>query len=141
MAEIQIGTKHYNPEKSTLICRTPHGILYRKRGASTEFYLYNPEGKTNKEKITSVSWADANNLVKTYGSRELWLKYFTTYGTSTNPNDGNYVDVRLSAYYAIKARRNADLKHMNITKYICSLIDKDDSGNNYAHKSGKYDPT
>lgn len=139
MKEIRLGVKHYNPDKSEKICDTPHGTLFRKRGRGNEFYLYNSGGSTAKEKITVVSWADANNLTKTYGSRDLWIKYFTTYGKETNPREGGSTAFSLDAYYKVKAQRNASIKGMNMTEYIKYLIDKDDANNNYAHKSGKFD--
>ena len=132
MADIQIYGKRYNPDKSIRICETPNGILYRKKSGSTEFYLYNSTGKTNAEKITSVPWPDANNLVKTYGTKEQWMDYFTTYGKDTNPHKSGSSVVRLDSYHRIKAQRNADRRGMNMTEYIKFLIDKDDSNNNYA---------
>ena len=131
MTDIQVNGKRYNPDKSIHICNTPNGILYRKKSGSTEFYLYNPGGKTNAEKITSLSWADANNTVKTYGSRELWMKYFTAMDKSTNNNDGGSTQVRLDSYHRIKAQRNADRRGMNLTEYIKWLITKDDDNRNY----------
>ena len=114
-----------------MICNTPNGILYRKNGRSKEFYLYNPKGKTNKEKITSVGWADASNLVKTYGTRDQWIEYFTTYRKSTGVKV-NENRVSIDDYHYIKAVRNADRLKLSVKDYICRLIDKDDSNNNYA---------
>ena len=128
---IVVNGKEYNPVASQFICETPSGILYRKQKRTKEFYLYNPDGKTNKEKITSVPWPDANNLVKTYGSREQWMEMFTTWGKSTGAT-GNNRQVTLDDYHYLKAVRNADRLHLSVKEYICRLIDKDDSNNNYA---------
>ena len=131
MPEIRIGTRKYNPETAQRICDTPDGTLYRKNGRSQEFYLYNPNGETNAKKITSVPWPDANNLVKTYGSRDQWMEMFTTWGKSTGAT-GNNRQVTLDDYHYLKAIRNADRLKLSVKEYICRLIDKDDSNNNYA---------
>ena len=123
--------KEYNPDASELICKTPEGLLYRKKKRTKEFYLYNPAGETNAQKITSLPWPDANNLVKTYGTREQWMEMFTTYGKSTGAT-GNNRQVTLDDYHYIKVIRNADRLKLSVKEYICRLIDKDDSNNNYA---------
>ena len=128
---IVVNGKEYNPEASQFICETPSGILYRKQKRTKEFYLYNPDGKTNKEKITSVPWPDANNLVKTYGTRQQWMELFTTFGKSTGVAI-NENRVSIDDYHYLKAIRNADRLHLSVKEYICRLIDKDDSNNNYA---------
>lgn len=127
---IVVNGKEYNPEKAMMICSTPTGTLYRKTGRSKEFFLYNPNGKTSKEKITSVSWPDANNLVKTYGTRDQWMELFTTYGKSTGAT-GNTNRVSLDDYHYLKAIRNADRLNLSVKEYICRLIDKDDNNRNY----------
>lgn len=129
---IYLNGKNYNPEKAQRICDTPNGILYRKSGRSQEFYLYNPNGETNAQKIISVAWPDANNLVKTYGSREQWIELFTTYGKSTGAGRYTRNLVAIDDYHYLKAIRNADRLHLSVKEYICRLIDRDDSNNNYA---------
>jgi len=129
VGEIQIGTKHYNPEKSDLICKTPDGILYQKRGRGKEFYLYNEKGKTNKEKVTPVSWSEANNLTKTYGTREQHLEMFTLYKSKEGSKTG--ATLRLDEYHRIKMIRNADRLGLTMTEYIYRLIDRDDNNRNY----------
>ena len=129
---IYVHGKNYDPDVNVKICNTPDGILYQKSKRSQEFYLYNPAGETNAKKITSVSWPDANNLVKTYGTKEQWMEYFTTYGKSTGASNGTRSNVSIDDYHYIKAVRNADRLKLSVKEYICRLIDKDDSNNNYA---------
>ena len=129
---IYINGKNYDPEKSQFICETPNGILYRKSRRSQEFYLYNKDGETNAKKITSVPWPDANNLVKTYGTRQQWMELFTTFGKSTGAGRDTRSRVDIDDYHYLKAIRNADRLHLSVKEYICRLIDKDDSNNNYA---------
>lgn len=130
--EIRIGTRKYNPETAQRICDTPDGTLYRKSKRSQEFYIYNPNGETNAKKITSVPWPDANNLVKKYGTREQWIELFTTFGKSTEAGQDTFSRVSIDDYHYLKAVRNADRLHLSVKEYICRLIDKDDSNNNYA---------
>ena len=121
----------YCNETSELICDTPQGVLYRKKGRSKDFYLYNSKGRLNREKYIRISWPDANNLVKTYGSRDQWAEMFTTWGKSTG-GDNSSSCVHIDDYHYLKAIRNADRLHLSVKEYICRLIDKDDSNNNYA---------
>jgi len=121
----RVDGKWYNPDKSTLVCETPQGTLYRKRGASTEFYLFHAEGETARQKITPLTWADANNLVKTYAPREVHLKYFSTLNKETDHNKKGQ-SFSIDEYHVMKLQRNADAHHMRMTEYIKYLIDKDD---------------
>ena len=122
--------KEYNPDTSQFICDVPGGALMRKVRKSKEFYIYNAHAATNKEMITPVSWPDANNYVKTYGSKEQWIELFTAYGKSTGVV-GNENRVSLDDYHYLKALRNADRFKISVKEYICRLIDKDDHNNNY----------
>ncbi len=117
--------KVYDTETSTFICHTPQGNLYKKRGCN-EFFTW----KTGDDKPVVVSWADANNLVRTYGTREQHLQIFTTYNASDSVKLGTPTSVMIDEYHAVKARRNASRLNLSIRKYIYRLIDKDDSNNN-----------
>jgi len=119
--------KVYDTDKSTFLCHTPDGDLYRKRGSSREFYIW----KDANSNPYTISWAEANNLVKTYGTRELHLQLFTTYGKSEDTRDGGTSTIRMDSYHRIKAERNAERLHLSLQSYIYRLIDKDDSNNNY----------
>lgn len=127
----RIGSKTYNPDTSILVCETPQGKLFKKKGSSFGFFLYNPDGETSAKKIMPLTWADANNLTKTYAPREVHLQYFSTYGKETDAHKGGNSVVRLDEYHRIKAHRNAEAHHMRMTEYIKYLIDRDDKNNNY----------
>ena len=52
MAKGRIGTKHYDTDKATLIDTLSDGVqVYRKKGRSTEYFLYNPAGTVAREKF------------------------------------------------------------------------------------------
>lgn len=128
--DYRLDGKHYIPSKSLIICETPNGTLYRKKSGSTEFYLFRAEGETARQKITPLTWAEANNLTKTYAPREVHLKYFSTYGKETDQNKDSQT-FSIDRYHVIKLQRNADAHHMRMTEYIKYLIDRDDKNNNY----------
>ena len=119
--------KVFDTDKSTFLCHTPQGDLFQKRGSSKDFFTW----KSKDEDPVTVSWAEANSLVKTYGSRELHLSLFTTWGTSTDQKDGKSTQVRLDSYHRLKAQRNADRLKLSMQGYIYRLIDKDDASNNW----------
>ena len=118
--------KIYDTDKSVFLCPTPQGNLYKKK-TSAEFYTW----KNESENPVTVSWADANNLVKTYGPRDLHLKMFTAYQASTNSEDGGTLGITIDAYHKIKAQRNAAAHNISVREYICRLIDKDDDSHNF----------
>ena len=130
-SEVRIGNLRFNNEKSELICTTPNGTLYRKISSSRKFYLYNPRGKTNKEKYTTISWSEASNLVRTYGTSEQWMKTFTVLDKSTNTKAEGRVSIMLDPYHRIKVQRNADRLGLSMTEYVLRLIDRDDDNRNY----------
>ena len=129
---VRANGKWYNPDKSILICETPKGTLYKKKsGKGAGFFLFNKDGETNNKKFTDVSWAEANNMTKTYGTREMVDKYFSLFEKSTNPRSGKYTSINLDEYHALKVLRNAEAHNMSMTTYIKYLIDKEDEQNNY----------
>ena len=133
MDYIHIGTRKYNPDKSTFICNTPTGVLYQKKGKSQEYFLYNSSGKTNKEKIIPITWPEASDLVQKYGSREVYISQFTTYSASKTATPTKRRSVYLDDYHYIKAQRNALRMNLSVKEYICRLIEKDDANNNWRH--------
>ena len=129
---VRANGKWYNPDKSILICETPKGTLYKKKsGKNTGFFLFDENGETNAKKYIEVSWADANNLTKTYGSREMQDKYFSLFEKSTDQNKGKSTSINIDEYHSLKAFRNAQAHNMSMTTYIKYLIDKEDEQNNY----------
>lgn len=118
--------KIYDTEKSMFICHTPQGDLYKKRGSSQSFYVWGTDGVPQ-----DITWADANNLTKTFGDRDTHLKLFTTLRASTDQRDGNTTQVRIDSYHRIKAWRNAERLNLSLQGYIYRLIDRDDDNHNY----------
>lgn len=60
----RIGTKHYDTDKATLIETLPDGIqVYRKKGRSTEFFLYNPQGSVAREKFFDLPAEQAEKYI------------------------------------------------------------------------------
>lgn len=120
--KVRLGTRIYDSEKSKEICNTPHGVLFRKR--SGEFWLYNK----SKAEVKPMSWVEANDLIKQYGTREQYLDIFTLYGGRKGGNPGH---IFIDGKHMLRARRNADKHRMSVTTYINYLIDRDDNSHNY----------
>lgn len=129
--EVRIGNFRFNNEKSELICTTPEGTLYRKTSNSRKFYLYNFRGETNKEKYKVISWSEASNLVRTYGTSEQWMQLFTVLDKSSSTKKSGKSSIDLDPYHRIKVQRNADRLGISMTEYVLRLIDKDDNNRNY----------
>lgn len=128
---IYVHNRWFNTAKSTLLCQTPDGTLYQKRGSSREFYLYNANGETNAKKYVPVSWSDASNYVKTYGTKQQWIDKFTVMDKDTGTKNSGKTMYDLDPYHRLKAQRNADRLGMTVTGYIKYLIDRDDDNRNY----------
>ena len=118
--------KVFDTDKSVFICHSPQGDLYKKKTVN-EYFTW----KRGEDKPVIVSWAEANNLVRNYGTREQHLELFTLYKTSTNEHDGKYTSINLDSYHKVKAERNASRLGLNLTTYIKRLIDQDDANRNY----------
>ena len=130
----RIGTKNYNTDTSDKVCNTPRGVLYHKRSRSQEFFLFKSDGATTRERFIDVTWPEANDLVKQYGSREQHIELFTIVGASkTASSTGHRTRVNLDDYHYIKATRNASRLGISVGDYIRRLIDKDDANNNWRH--------
>ena len=118
--------KVFDTDKSIYLCNTPDGKLYRKKN-KVEFFIW--KDGTNNPYI--VSWADANNYVKTYGTREQYIQLFTAFDKSTTWNKGKGTNINIDAYHRIKVERNAERLHLSMQAYIYRLIDRDDDNHNY----------
>ena len=126
--------KVYNPEKSILICNSPKGTLYKKKTRALEYYLYR---KTSGEpEITSLSWVDAKEICRTYGTRDTFNEFFTVRGKDTNPKKGKS-PVYLDSLHRMKAIRNASMLNMNVTQYVKYLIDMHDNNDNFNRKKSR----
>ena len=123
--------KKYDVDKSILICKSPQGMLYKKRTRTLEFFLYHPEGKTNKDKITmNVPWDEAAKICYQYGTKEDYTLYFTMRKKSTSVKHAPHTSVTLDSRSRIMAQRGASRRNMNVTEFIRFLIQKYDD---YSH--------
>lgn len=119
----------YNTDTSVLICHTPKGDMLMKKKTG-EFYIYNPKGKGKYDKIIPLSWNDAKDTVKQYGTLEDFRKYFTLYDKDGRCQKDLDMHLIISPKTLLKARRNAYILGMPLTKFIRHLIDRYDAGNN-----------
>lgn len=119
----------FDTEKSDYICNTPNGRLYRKRGRKPCYYLFHERAETQREHITVVSWKEANQLCRTYGTKLLHQQFFSVKGKSDHIDTKRHV--RLTPKEWVKVDRNADFLKMNATEFIRYLINKYDSGRSY----------
>jgi len=107
----RVGTKSYDTDKATLIDTLPDGIqVYRKKGRSTEFYLYNPNGSTAKERFFDLPPEDA-------------LKYIPENTKSKNaPRGSSQIQFRP---YDLERIRNLALKNgMAMNNFVMMLVDE-----------------
>ena len=108
----RVGTKNYDTDKAELIDTLPDGIqVYRKKGRSTEFYLYNSQGRTAKEKFFDLPHEQA-------------IKYLP----ENNKSKKKYGrEISLSEYDAERIRQLAYKNGMQVTRFILMLVDKYES--------------
>ena len=127
--------KIYNLDTAILICKTPEGILYKKKAGTLEFFLYHPQEKKNKDKITmNVPWDKAANLCRSYAPRDVYENLFTLRNKSTNKHSGPHQCVVLDDRTRVMAMRNASMRGMNVTQFIRYLIQNYDDYH-YYHKT------
>jgi len=106
----QIGTKHYDTDKSKLIETRPDGIqVYRKKGRSTDFYIYNPQGRVVREKFFDLPPEEA-------------IKYVPENTYSKKLAEGK--TIKFSQYDLERIRRLALLNNMQIIQFILMLVDE-----------------
>lgn len=108
----RIGTKHYDTEKATLIETKPDGIqVYRKKGRSTEFFLYNPNGKVAREKFFDLSPDDAE-------------KYMDKTDIADKKVYRSGVNIQFSQYDKNRIMRHASKQGMSMPQFLLSLVDE-----------------
>ena len=106
----RIGTKHYDTDKAELIETLEDGVqVYRKKGRSTEFYLYNPSGTTAKEKFFDLPAEDA-------------AKYMTSSDDTKVYKSG--ASVRFSNYNLSRIRYHAMQNGMSMPQFLLMLVDE-----------------
>lgn len=116
----KMRTKRYNTDTAELLCNTPKGKLFLRRGRNFEIFLYDQNQKKTRDKITVVTWDEAKELVRTYGTRDMFHKYFAVVDSDA------VLHFFLKGRYAVKTRRNAMKKNMNATQFVKWLVDKYD---------------
>ena len=121
--------RHYDTDKSTVVCSVPNGKLMKKP-RKTAFYIYNAQGKTNQEKIREVTYNEAKELIRVHGTMEQYRKYFTVLRA-----DGTFSKARthitVDEYHRIKLIRNAEILNMSMTQFVEFLIDRYDDDRNH----------
>ena len=107
----RIGTKHYDTDKATLIETLPDGIqVYRKKGRSTEFFLYNPQGSVAREKFFDLPAEQA-------------IKYLPKNTASKRATNKSY-KIQLTPYEHERISRLALANGMPMNRFILSLVDE-----------------
>ena len=108
----RIGTKTYDTDKAELIDTLPDGVqVYRKKGRSTEFFLYNPSGTTARTRFFDLPAADAE-------------KYMTVSPDESRIVYKSGVYVQFSKYDRDRIKRLANLQGMSMSKFILMLVDE-----------------
>ena len=108
----RIGTKHYDTDKATLIETLPDGIqVYRKKGRSTEFFLYNPQGTVAREKFFDLPAEQA-------------VKYMTVTEDSERKVYRSGVNIQFSRYDRDRIKRLANMRGMSMPQFLLSLVDE-----------------
>ena len=108
----RIGTKHYDTDKATLIDTLPDGIqVYRKKGRSTEFFLYNPQGSVAREKFFDLPAEHAE-------------KYMSVPDDADRKVYRSGVNIQFSKYDRDRIKRLATMRGMSMPQFLLSLVDE-----------------
>lgn len=112
MAKGRIGTKHYDTDKADLIETLDDGVqVYRKKGRSTEFFLYNPQGTVAREKFFDLPPEQAE-------------KYMNIAEDSDRKVYRSGVNIQFSKYDRDRIKRLANMRGMSMPAFILSLVDE-----------------
>ena len=107
----RVGSKHYDTDKATLIDTLLNGMqIYRKRGRSSEFFMYNPEGSTAKEKFFDLL-------------PEQVEKYIPE-NTKSKVSISNSNTIRFTPYDIERIRQHAFRNGMPMSKFLLMLVDE-----------------
>ena len=108
----RVGAKTFDTEKAELIDTLPDGIqVFRKKGRSTDFFLYNPNGKTGKEMFfllppeQAEKYLDGNNSA----SKRIYKS--------------NY-HITISEYDRNRIMRLANRLGLSMPKFLLMLVDE-----------------
>ena len=108
----RIGTKHYDTDKAELIETLADGVqVYRKKGRSTEYYLYNPSGTTAKEKFFDLPAEDA-------------AKYMTVDSDASKKVYRSNYQITLSKYDRDRIMYHAMQNGMSMPQFLLMLVDE-----------------
>jgi len=129
----------YNTDKAEFVCNVPEGRLLKKK-KKFNFYIYNPRGKTKKEQIREVPYLEAKELIRKWGTREQFCKYFTIMNADGTYKQGN-THVVIDQVHMAKLKRTASMLSLSMKDTLAYLIDKYDDMANYnrsftSHKKG-----
>lgn len=109
----RVGTKNYDTEKSELIETRDDGIqVYRKKGRSAghDYFFYNPQGKTAKEKFFDLSPEEVINYIPE--------------NTKSKKPDRKASRMRFSPYDLERIRTLALLEGMPMNRFVMMLVDE-----------------
>ena len=107
----RIGSKNYDTDRAELIDTLPDGIqVYRKKGRSREFYLYNPNGKIAREMFFDLPPEEAE-------------KYLPQ-GELSKRVAGNNYHIAISEYDRNRIMRLANRLGLPMTKFLLMLVDE-----------------
>ena len=107
----QIGTKHYNTETAEFIDTLPDGIqVYKKKGRSSEFFLFNPEGQTMKQRFFDLPYEEAKKYIPETDSNQ---KVYRSGAT-----------IQLSPYDRDRIKHLAMKNGMSMAQFLLMLVDE-----------------
>jgi len=106
-----IKGKRYNPDKSVLLCQTPYGYLYQKKGAHS-FYL----ASRNRLNYEPVTYQRAEELIKVHGT---WKQHQELFTVSTSKKRTS-IDLTQEDYSILKML--SGIKGMSTRGYLHSII-------------------
>lgn len=113
----RIGTKHYDTDKAELIETLSDGVqVYRKKGRSTEFFLYNPTGTVSREKFFDLP-------------PEQSIKYMDKTDITDKKVYRSGVNIQFSQFDKNRIMRLAMRNGMSMPQFILSLVDDYEKNN------------
>lgn len=106
-----VGSKHYDTEKSELIKTDADGLqIYRKRTRPTDFFRFDPKGRTAREKFQDLTPEEALELIPE--------------NTASRTATANSNTVRFRPYDLQRIREHATRRGMTINNFLVMLVDQ-----------------
>ena len=104
-----VGTKHYDTEKSELIKTDADGLqIYRKRTRPTDFFRFDPNGRTAREKFRDLTPEEALELIPENTASQM---------ASNNSNT-----IRFRPYDLQRIREHATKCGMTMNNFLIMLV-------------------